>query len=59
MIPFDDLVASLERYKLRKLAAAGAAPAGKPVSGKPAQPAAGQHISVSGGLEAAELLPED
>ncbi len=39
MIPFEELVASLERYKLRKLAAAGApvSPAGKATSGKQAQ----------------------
>lgn len=45
MIPFDDLVAALERFKARKAATSGApaAPAGKAVSGKAAQQA--QHRS--------------
>jgi hypothetical protein len=55
MIPFEDLVASLERYKLRRQAAAANAPAGKPVSGKPAQGAAAQQFQ----LNAEELLHEE
>ena len=44
MIPFEDLVAALERFKARKAATSGApaAPAGKAVSGKQAQQATRQ-----------------
>lgn len=51
MIPFDELVAALERYKQRRLAtAAAAANSGpnKPVSGKAAQAQQRQQITELG-----------
>lgn len=39
MIPFEELVLALERYKQRKQAGAPATPAGQAVSGKQGQPA--------------------
>jgi len=38
MIPFQDLVAALDRYKLSKPATAGAPPAPKGAANKPSQP---------------------
>lgn len=53
MIPFEELVSALERYKARKQAAAAAAPPAKVPSGKPA-PA--QRAAVQNDDSGAELI---
>jgi hypothetical protein len=59
MIPFEDLVAALERYKARKAATSGPAPnqpASRAVSGKQAQQAQRQVSSLDLGDD---LLSEE
>lgn len=47
MIPFEELVAALERYKQRRLAAAGNSGPNKATSGKPGQAPRQQQMQVT------------
>lgn len=56
MIPFEEFAAALERYKLRKQAAAQAAAPQKVPSGKPAQ--SGPRTVARGDQSAIEVIEE-
>jgi hypothetical protein len=58
MIPFEDLVASLERFKMRKSTPSAVVPVAQPTSGKvvSGKQQAQRQQSLT---ELADLLPED